>query len=220
MNVRYPLSGFRRALCEVRLWIAALPVLAVACTLSAQTSQQQPRMQVTFNKGLLTIEADDTTLGAILDGVRSQTEATIEFPASAKTERAAARLGPAPPAKVLAALLLGSRFDYMVFSSEQNPSRFYVRISEKGVYSDTSWPADPAAPEIANSVVGNSPLPTALPSPSLTVGRVPPFGNRTRGAAIGDVLPPMDNSDLPIPQPKQMRIPKEGPRIPPPPKSQ
>lgn len=54
--------------------------------------------QVTYEDGLLTIVAPNSTLGDILRSVRKHTSADIEIPATA-SERVVTRLGPAPPGK-------------------------------------------------------------------------------------------------------------------------
>ncbi|HEV3305213.1 MAG TPA: hypothetical protein VGZ91_02135 [Candidatus Sulfotelmatobacter sp.] len=72
--------------------------------------------QVTYEDGLLTIVAPNSTLGDILRGVRKHTSAEIEIPATA-SERVVTRLGPAPAREVMAELLNGSRFNYILLGS-------------------------------------------------------------------------------------------------------
>src|ERR1022692_4455757 len=72
--------------------------------------------QVTFEDGLLTIVAPNSTLGDILRSVRKHTSADIEIPATA-SERVVTRLGPAPAREVMAELLNGSRFNYILLGS-------------------------------------------------------------------------------------------------------
>ncbi len=75
--------------------------------------------QVSYQDGLLTIVAPNSTLGDILRSVRKQTSADIEVPASA-SERVVTRLGPAPAREVMAELLNGSRFNYILLGSPEN----------------------------------------------------------------------------------------------------
>ena len=82
--------------------------------------------QVTFQGGLLTITAPNSTLGDILRAVRQQTSAEIDVPANAN-ERVATRLGPAPPREVMSDLLNGSRFNYILLGSPENSSAL-VRV--------------------------------------------------------------------------------------------
>ena len=71
--------------------------------------------QVSYQNGQLTIIAPNSTLGDILRAVRKQTGAEIEVP-DAK-ERVVTHLGPAPAAEVMAELLNGSRFNYILLGS-------------------------------------------------------------------------------------------------------
>jgi hypothetical protein len=72
--------------------------------------------QVSYEGGLLTIVAPNSTLGDILRGVRKHTSAEIEIPTTA-SERVVTRLGPAPAREVMAELLNGSRFNYILLGS-------------------------------------------------------------------------------------------------------
>src|SRR5208282_3268802 len=76
--------------------------------------------QVDYRDGRLTIVAENSTLGDILREVRKQTGASIEFPPSAN-ERVVAKLGPAPARDVLATLLDGSSFNYVLVGSVTDP---------------------------------------------------------------------------------------------------
>ncbi len=76
---------------------------------------------VTYRGGLLTIVAQNSTLQDILTGVRKATGAAVDAPAASADERVATHLGPGQPRDVLAALLNGSRFDYILLSSPENP---------------------------------------------------------------------------------------------------
>jgi hypothetical protein len=109
--------------------------------------------QVSYQDGLLTIVAPNSTLGDILRGVRKHTAADIEIPATAN-ERVVTRLGPAPAREVMAELLNGSRFNYILLGSPDNAS-LLVRVVLVAKTADT--PAQPAAngvaaaPEVANA---------------------------------------------------------------------
>jgi len=76
---------------------------------------------VTYRGGQLTIIAQNSTLQDILTEVHKATGAAIDAPAVAAGERVATRLGPGEPRDVLAALLNGSRFDYILLGSPENP---------------------------------------------------------------------------------------------------
>jgi hypothetical protein len=82
--------------------------------------------EVAFQNGLLTITAPNSTLGDVLRAVRKQTSADIDVPANAN-ERVAVHLGPAPPREVMADLLNGSHFNYILLGSPENTSSL-VRV--------------------------------------------------------------------------------------------
>jgi hypothetical protein len=76
--------------------------------------------QVSYQNGLLTIVAPNSTLGDILRAVHKQTGAEIEIPVA--TDRVVTHLGPGPARDVMAELLNGSRFNYVLLGSPEDPS--------------------------------------------------------------------------------------------------
>jgi hypothetical protein len=76
--------------------------------------------QVSFQNGQLSIVAPNSTLGDILRAVRKQTGAEIEIPAA--NDRVVTHLGPGPVRDVMAELLNGSRFNYVLLGSAENAS--------------------------------------------------------------------------------------------------
>jgi hypothetical protein len=88
------------------------------------TPEQMPAQppQVSYLNGQLTIISQNSTLGDILSAVRNRTGAVIEVPPGAATERVAGSMGPGPARDVLAHLLNGSRFDYVMIASPSDPS--------------------------------------------------------------------------------------------------
>jgi len=77
--------------------------------------------QVAFNNGVLTITANNSTLGDILRAVHHQTGASVDVPGNA-TERVVGQFGPGPARDVMASLLNGSHFNYVLLGSETDPS--------------------------------------------------------------------------------------------------
>lgn len=73
--------------------------------------------EVTYRNGQLSIVARNSTMADVMNAVRAQTGATIETPPNAGSERVMSRLGPAPPQEVLAALLNGSKFDFVILGT-------------------------------------------------------------------------------------------------------
>jgi hypothetical protein len=87
------------------------------------TLEQMPTSapQVSFHNEQLMIVANNSTLGDVLRAVRNQTGAAVEIPANA-TERVVGQFGPGPARDVLAALLNGSHFNYVMLGSAANPN--------------------------------------------------------------------------------------------------
>ena len=87
------------------------------------TLEQMPATppEVSYRDGELTIAAENSTLGDILRAVRTQTHAAVDVPSNA-TERVVSRFGPGPAREVLAELLNGSHFNYVLMGSATNPN--------------------------------------------------------------------------------------------------
>lgn len=76
--------------------------------------------RVTYENGQLTIVAPNSTLGDILRAVHKQTGADIDVPDA--RERVATTIGPGPAQEVMSELLNGSRFNYILLGSPQDPT--------------------------------------------------------------------------------------------------
>ena len=74
--------------------------------------------RVTYQNGQLTIVSPNSTLGDILRAVKKQTGAEIEVPSA--NERVVTTLGPGPAREVIADLLNGSRFNYVLLGSPED----------------------------------------------------------------------------------------------------
>ena len=79
--------------------------------------------KVSYQGGLLTISAQNSPLSEILRDVRKLTGASIEIPpGSGASERVITHLGPGAPRDVLAGLLNGSSFNYVMLGSSSDPT--------------------------------------------------------------------------------------------------
>jgi hypothetical protein len=111
------------------------------------TLEQMPALppQVRYSRGQLTIVAENSTLADILRAVRAQTGAAVEVPPNA-TERVVAHLGPGPARDVLAALLNGTHFNYVMLGSPAHPDSVerLILTSKSGGVLEVA-PAAPAA---------------------------------------------------------------------------
>src|SRR6202521_2499827 len=76
---------------------------------------------VTYRDGQLTINAENSTLAAVLELVAEKTGAVIEVPPGSGLERIVEHTGPGRAEDVLASLLNGSPFDFVIVGSSQPP---------------------------------------------------------------------------------------------------
>ncbi|MGH9645120.1 MAG: hypothetical protein ACRD3Q_22175, partial [Terriglobales bacterium] len=103
---------------------AIAPAETPAQPTASQQLQESPAVppQVTFENGQLSISAPNSNLSDVLNAVKAKTGANLELPANAAQERVAVELGPGPPRDVLAKLLDGSPFDYILLGSPTQPN--------------------------------------------------------------------------------------------------
>src|SRR6266700_2886532 len=82
------------------------------------TPEQGPSSppEVNYQGGQLVIVARNSTMGDVLNAVKQKTGASVEMPASS-SERVVGRFGPGAPRDVMAQLLNGSHFDYVLLGS-------------------------------------------------------------------------------------------------------
>jgi hypothetical protein len=87
------------------------------------TPEQGPSSppEVNFQGGQLVIVARNSTMGDVLNAVKQKTGASVEMPASS-SERVVGKFGPGAPRDVMAQLLNGSHFDYVLLGSPADPS--------------------------------------------------------------------------------------------------
>jgi|SRR5271157_1583186 len=112
---------------------------------------------VTYQHGMLSISASNSTLGQVLRAVGAETGASIDLPADAPVERVAVELGPGTPTKVLAELLDGSRFNYIIVRVPGDSGAVQKLILT--MQQDTQS-------VLASSALNNSPSPTPLAATS------------------------------------------------------
>ncbi len=78
-------------------------------------------LEVTFREGMLVIKADKATLSEVLSAVQQRTGAEIAIPPGADQEKVVVDLGPAAAPEVLAELLHGAKFNFLIISSTRDP---------------------------------------------------------------------------------------------------
>jgi hypothetical protein len=162
--------------------------------------------KVSYQGGLLSISAQNATLGEILKDVRQLTGASIEIPpTSGANERVVTHLGPGAPRDVLVGLLNGSSFNYVMLGSNTDPAA----ISSIILTAKTSSPGDiqPVAniggnvyeSTAAAAVPGRFPVPQAFSQANLMVpqqqGGVQPAGAQAPAADADDAKDDEENAD-------------------------
>lgn len=120
------------------------------------TPEQMPAVapQVSYQNGKLTIVARNSTLGDILRAVKARTGAEVDFPGNV-TERVVGQFGPGESQDVVASLLNGSHFNYVMMASETNPNQLKTLIvtSKAGSTPEPPSPGNqPPQPEPAPQV--------------------------------------------------------------------
>ena len=140
---------------------------------------------VTLEGGLLTIDAPNSTLIDVLTGVHKATGATIE--GATPTERVVVKLGPGAPGQVLAALLRGTPYDYVILGAPGKTdalTRVMLTPQTSQVPSGTA-----SSPETAESTEGGGGggRPPRMTSPRQPIG----------DANLGDRNPVEDSAGPP-----------------------
>ena len=87
------------------------------------TPEQMPPTpaKITYQNGMLSIESTNARLSDILNGIHNKTGIQFEGMQPGQ-DRVAGKFGPAPADEVLAGLLRGSRFDYIIIGVPDNPA--------------------------------------------------------------------------------------------------
>ena len=78
--------------------------------------------EVSYVNGQLLIDARNSTLSDVLKAVEKDTGATFDISSGDTSERVVGRIGPGTPRDVMAELLNGSHFNYVMLSPIGNPS--------------------------------------------------------------------------------------------------
>jgi hypothetical protein len=110
-------------------------VVADQETMPAQVTPPPPapKVDVEFQNGLLSIVANKATLAEVFDEIHRKTGAQITIPPAAQQEQVFADIPPGPARDVLAALLNGSAFNFVMIGSDAHPGQLKsVILSPKG----------------------------------------------------------------------------------------
>jgi hypothetical protein len=158
--------------------VANVPAKRAALVSATYTTSSDPAqvvnaprtpLEVTFRNGLLSIVANKATLSEVLYAVQQRTGADIAIPAGAEQEHVVAELGPGLAPEVLARLLNGSNFNFLILSAPDNPAhvdRVILSPRDSGAMPLAPMPStaqapdeDAAPPEQPASDVAEAPAP-------------------------------------------------------------
>ncbi|HUR36395.1 MAG TPA: hypothetical protein VM009_01170, partial [Terriglobales bacterium] len=78
--------------------------------------------RVSYQSGILTIVAENSTMADVISQVRAATGIKIETVGGPSGERIAVRIGPAPVRDVLLSLVQGSQYDFIILGVEGQPN--------------------------------------------------------------------------------------------------
>jgi hypothetical protein len=146
-----------------------------------------PPLSVSFKAGLLTISANRASLSDVLAAVQKRTGANIELAPGADQEKVVAEIGPASAPEVLSRLLNGSRFNFLILSSPNDPN-----ILDRVILSarpDGAAPAYRPLQPLAQADENPQPEPPTEPQPP----QAAPAPNPNPAQGRPQTIPPTDN---------------------------
>lgn len=157
-----------------------------------------PRFDVEFKNGNLKIWADHSTLAEVLNEVRKRTGAEISIPPGGGQEPIVANVGPAPAREVLASLLNGSQFNFVILGSDRNPSQLravFLTMRNGGGMPDTSvsYPAVAADASQGPPMRGMDPEPEIQPEPIVEQNEPAPQQDMAPQPNMAQPPPPEEN---------------------------
>ena len=136
----------------------------------------EPPLEVTYFNGLLGIRANKATLSEVLYAVQQRTGAEVSIAAGAEQEKVVADIAPGPAPEVLARLLNGSRFNFLILSAVDDPrklGRVILSVRPDGAFMplapvqvQTADDPEDREPSTMNLQPGNrGPAPVQVPQP-------------------------------------------------------
>jgi len=133
-----------------------------------RTERMQPDpvkpLDVSFRDGLLSIHANKATLSEVLYAVQQRTGAEVAIAAGAEQEKVVVDLGPAPAQEVLARLLNGSKFNFLIMNSADDPQKLDRIILSPRVEGAYSAPLPPVT-QSDDSEDDDTPVQPMMPQP-------------------------------------------------------
>ena len=129
-----------------------------------QLESSKPPLQVSYENGLLSIHANKATLSDVLYAVQQKTGAELSIAPGADQEQVVAEIAPGAASEVLARLLNGSKFNFLIMGAPNDPRQISrVILTSRG---ETGLqPLDPLSVEPPIQAQGP---PSAVQSPAAT----------------------------------------------------
>ena len=121
-------------------------------------------LDVSFHDGMLAIQANKATLSEVLYAVQQRTGAEVAIAAGAEQERVVVDLGPGPAQEVLARLLNGSKFNFLIMNSAEDPRKLDRIILSPRVEGAYSAPLPPVT-QSDDSEDDDTPVQPTMPQP-------------------------------------------------------
>ena len=110
------------------------PAVSNATAAPPAAPPPKPPVTVNFENGMLRIRAEKATFAQVLSEVQRQTKAVIAIPAGADQEQVDADLGPAPVLDVLASLLNGSPYNFILVGNELSVERVILTRRDPNIF--------------------------------------------------------------------------------------
>jgi len=143
---------------------ATVPAHVAAVSFTPVPVKAAPKMEVDYRNGQLSIWADKASLAEVLTEVHSKTGTDIPIPPGAAQEQMVANIGPAPVREALTALLNGSRFNFIMVGSDNDPAKLKsVILTFRGTGVSQPAIATPEPPPVTE----NEPQPEPPPQPEM-----------------------------------------------------
>jgi hypothetical protein len=134
-------------------------------------TSDKPLLDVTYRNGLLGIRANKATLSEVLFAVQQRTGAEVSIAAGAEQEKVVADIDPGPAPEVLARLLNGSKFNFLILSAANDPrqlDRVILSVRPESGFAAPLAPV-PSAPQndaAATDAAGDAAADTANAQPA------------------------------------------------------
>ena len=146
----------------------ALLLLAIVAISSLAHGGTCDRMQVNFKAGQLAIQSSGCSLQQVLEAVQEKTGIEMEMPALASTVRITVELEAGEPTAVLASLLGGTRFNYVIVPGSQGSLPTQVILTEVPAAAAATAPVDSAPKVESTPAVALAPKEPAKPKKAKT----------------------------------------------------